>query len=270
MPNFSVLMSVYHKESAKNLNDSLESIYTNQTLKPNQIVLVKDGPLTEELELIISNWKNKIPSILYIIKLDRNLGLASALNEGLKYCSNEFIARMDSDDISLPQRFELQFNFMKNHPEVDVISGQIEEWDDCFNQKMGQRLVPTSHDEILIFLKRRSPINHPAAFYKKSAILSVNGYPNIYPEDYLLWIQLIINNKVFANLPETILKMRTGRAMYERRGIKFLKGELNIFHFLYKKKYINIFEFFFTSASRIILRTAPGKLKYLAYMYLRR
>jgi glycosyltransferase involved in cell wall biosynthesis len=104
--SLSVLMSVYYKENPEYLQQALESIWDAQTLKPDEIVLVEDGPLTTELYSILTNWKNKLDKILKRVPLEKNEGLTKALNMGIEHCSGEFIARMDSDDISCPNRFE--------------------------------------------------------------------------------------------------------------------------------------------------------------------
>lgn len=267
--NFSVLISVYLKESPFAFNNALDSVYTGQVIKPSQIVLVQDGSLTIELYNMISSWKKKLGDILTIISLEQNVGLATALNEGLKYCKYELVARMDTDDIAMPERFEKQYAFMQTHPEVSVCSGLIEEWSEDFAYKISERHLPLTHQEIKKFAKRRSPMSHPAVMFRKSAVLAVGGYPNIYPEDYPLWGKMLSAGYKFANLPDLLLKMRVGDALTERRGLQFLKGEIKIYRYLRDIGFINQFEFLFNCVSRGLVRLSPTWLKKIFYKYLR-
>ena len=195
--------------------------------------------------------------------------MAVALNEGLKYCNYELVARMDTDDIAMPNRFEKQFAFMQNNPEVVVCSGLIEEWSQDYSYKISERYLPLTHQEIAKFAKYRSPISHPAVIFRKSAVLAVGGYPNIYPEDYPLWGKMLSQGYKFANLPDLLLKMRVGNALTERRGLEFLKGEIKIYRYLCDIGFINQFEFLFNCISRGLVRLSPTWLKKIFYKYLR-
>lgn len=269
MDKFSVLISVYHKEKPEYLNQCFESIWTEQTLKPNEIVLVQDGPLTEELEKVILKWLNIIKGPLKIVKLKKNSGLATALNFGLNFCTNDLVARMDSDDISFPDRFEKQVSYMINNPDIAASSAQIEEWDDQFKQQFGIRTLPTTPFKCKKLSKSRSPINHPCAIFRKNIIQGLGGYPLIYPEDYALWGLLLSKNHKISNLPDKLLKMRVGQAINERRGLKFLKGEIRVFDFFLKIGFINRTQYLKNIFSRILLRLSPSKLKIFIYKYFR-
>lgn len=267
--SFSVLMSIYHKENPSWFNRAMQSIWDEQIVKPTEIVLVQDGPLTKDLYSVILKWKEKLGNILQCVPLEKNSGLAVALNEGLKYCNYELVARMDTDDIAMPNRFEKQFTFMQNNPEVVVCSGLIEEWSQDYSYKISERHLPLTHQEIAKFAKYRSPISHPAVIFRKSAVLAVGGYPNIYPEDYPLWGKMLSQGYKFANLPDLLLKMRVGNALTERRGLEFLKGEIKIYRYLCDIGFINQFEFLFNCISRGLVRLSPTWLKKIFYKYLR-
>ncbi|WP_417663653.1 glycosyltransferase [Pseudidiomarina donghaiensis] len=268
-PSLSVLLSVYHKEQVTYLEQALCSVWDNQTLKPAQIVLVQDGPLTAELNAAIAEWQDKLGAILTIVPLEQNVGLGAALNIGLQHCEHELVARMDTDDIAMPNRFEKQFTFMQNNPEVVACSGLIEEWSQDYSYKISERHLPLTHQEIAKFAKYRSPISHPAVIFRKSAVLAVGGYPNIYPEDYPLWGKMLSQGYKFANLPDLLLKMRIGNALTERRGLEFLKGEIKIYRYLCDIGFINQFEFLFNCISRGLVRLSPAWLKKIFYKYLR-
>lgn len=267
--SFSVLLSVYHKERADNLEAALSSIWNNQSLLCSQIVLVLDGPLTAELDGVILRWSNSLGVIFKVVSLSHNVGLAKALNEGLKYCNNELVARMDTDDLALPDRFEKQVNFMLSNPDVAVSSGHVEEWDEGFSVKISERRLPLDHASIVEFAKKRSPISHPAVIFRKTAVLDVGGYPSIYPEDYPLWGTMMAKGYKFANLPDVLLKMRVGNALVERRGKEFLKGEIKVFEHLYAVGLINKFELMRNIVVRSFVRLSPVWLKKILYKYFR-
>ena len=218
MNNYSVLISVYYREEAEYLVQSLNSI-VNQTLAPNEIVLVEDGPLSQQLYGVIDKYGKQYEKIIKRIQLKKNFGLGRALNEGLKHCSNELVARMDTDDICFPDRFEKQVGFMTEHPEIDVCSSWIEEFEgDIINVK-SLKQVPATHEEIAKYLIHRNPLNHPAVMFRKSAVESVGGYQH-FPlfEDWYLWARMFVNGARFANIPEPLLHFRTSPQMFKRRG----------------------------------------------------
>ncbi len=214
---FSVLMSVYRKEKREYFVEAMESVL-NQTVLPDEIVLVRDGIVPEELQSVIDEYREKYKCICYI-PLEENKGLWNALNIGVNEAKNELIARMDTDDICVPNRFELQLNYFQEHPEVDVCGGQIVEFIDEIENLSGKRVVPCTHEEILQYLKARCPFNHVTVMYKKSAVLAAGNYLELpLVEDYYLWCRMAQNGSVFANLPETLTYVRIGEEMFQRRG----------------------------------------------------
>lgn len=226
--SFSVLLSVYIKENPSYLDCALVSICDEQELLPSQVVLVQDGPLTDELLSVVAKWKARLGEQLTIVDLKNNVGLAAALNEGLKHCRYELVARMDTDDVSLPSRFRKQAMYMVKNPNIAVCSGQIEEWSLDLSHRMFIRKLPVNHKEIVGFAKVRCPISHPAVMFRKTAVLNSGGYPLMYPEDYPLWGKMLSLGYEFANLPDIILRMRVGGALVERRGLEFLRGEIRV------------------------------------------
>ena len=176
--NFSVLMSIYKKEEPKYFNRAMQSIWDEQSVKPNEIVLVQDGKLTDVLYIVIDEWKNKLSDVLKIIPLEQNVGLGDALNEGIKHCSYELIARMDTDDISLPDRFEKQLKVFEIS-DIDICSGWISEFEDDEIKIKSYKKLPENHDDIVKYAKVRCPINHPTVMYKKSSVEKAGGYQKI-------------------------------------------------------------------------------------------
>jgi len=270
-PPFSVLMSLYIQTDPEYLNEALSSIWNAQSLKPSQIVLVKDGPLTSQLNLIIGDWARLLSESFVIVELSKNLGLASALNQGLKYCEFELVARMDPDDIATPDRFKLQIEFMSLHPEVSVLSGAVEEWSDDMISLLSTRLLPLHHAELVRFARYRNPMSHPAVVFKKSAVLSVGGYSTkIFPEDYLLWGLLMSNGFIHANLPNVLVRMRTDESFSKRRGRVFLRGQLDAFNIFRKIGFFSWPQYFASSLVIIVVRLAPQSFRALLYKYARR
>lgn len=267
--HFSVLLSVYQEEKPEYLNAALRSIWDEQCLKPDQIVLVEDGPLTAELEETISSCKAKLGDVLCIVPLENNVGLAAALNAGLLHCDHDLVARMDTNDVSLTERFALQVNFMLANPNIAVCSGQIDEWDEHMHQRIGTRQVPLTHDEIFRMARSRNPINHPAVIYRKSAVLAAGGYPQIYPEEYPLWCLMLMRGDKFANLDQCLLRMRTGQDFFARRGREFLRGELEILKLQRQISMISRYEYARNYVIRCVVRLSPVWLKRFLYRHVR-
>lgn len=267
MNKYSVLMSVYYKEKSEYLEQSVTSVM-KQTLPPNDFVLVCDGPLTDELYKTIDELVKKYP-VINVIKLEENSGLGVALMEGFNHVKNEIIMRMDSDDLCLPNRAELQLPLMDKY---DLVGGFISEFDGAEDNIIGIRRVPETAEEIYKFAKKRNPFNHPSTMYKKSAILAVGGYQHLlYLEDYYLWIRFLLANKNVYNVQEVLVNMRSGVKMRVRRGSKEAKKSLKVLRkFMYKSKFINWFEYVFVTFGQFFILSLPMKIKTHIYAkYLR-
>ena len=263
MDKFTVLMSLYIKEDPKNLTQSLDSIF-NQKIIPTEVVLVEDGPLTSELYGVIDIYTRKY-SELKVVKLPVNGGLGNALNEGLKHCSYELVARMDTDDICKPHRFERQLRLFAEHPEVDVCSSWIDEFIDDITNVVSKRKLPEFNDEIVCYAKGRCPINHPAVMFKRSKVLGVGGYQG-FPEDLYLWVKLILSGAVFYNIQESLLWFRTSEEVYKRRGgWKYAKDDVKAQWNFYRMGFLTFFEFLKSVLIRVIVRLMPNSLRVWVY-----
>lgn len=239
---FSVLILVYIKENPNFFKEALESIYDIQTLKPNEIVLVEDGKLTDELYKVIDNFKKKAGDILKIIKLQKNMGHGIARRVGIKNCSYNLIALMDSDDISYKDRFKLQINCFKNNPEVSVVGSNLYEFIDTADNIISIREVFQEDEDIKKDMKKRCPINQPTVMLKKDDINMVGGYIDFYcEEDYYLWIRLAISGYKFKNISESLVYFRTSSNMYKRRsGVEYFLSEAKIQIYMRKNKIISL------------------------------
>ena len=256
---FSVLCSLYHKESPVFLDNCLESI-EKQSLTPSEVVIVHDGPLTQPLYKILDKWRKTLPIVE--LKLDQNVGLGEALNKGLALCKHDLIVRVDTDDINMPNRFYEQVNFMLEHPDVAVSSCHIEEFDKCISKPTGLREVPL--DNIRKRSLKKNPINHMACIFRKEKIIASGGYKHLtFMEDYYLWLRLLANDHKIKNINKVLVKARAGNAMLNRRrGLIYTKSELKLMKNIYKIGLTkNPFYFFYFSARGIARLLPAGALQ---------
>lgn len=269
---FSVLMSIYYKEKAKYFDRAMQSIWDEQILKPNEIILVEDGKLTDELYEAIDKWKSILGDIFITIPLKENVGTGKAKNIGLLKCKYDFVAIMDTDDISLPNRFKNQIEFLKNNPDIDVVGSWVGEFADREDRVISYRKVLQNSEELHEYAKRRMPMNHPSTFYRKKLALDVGGYKDMIGfEDYYLFVRMMIKGGKFYNFQEPLLNMRAGYGQLERRGgLNYIKNEFRFQVQLLKLGFINIVQFFQNIILRSLVRTMPQRLRGLIYNVIRK
>ena len=260
--NYSVLMSVYYKEHPDYLRQSMQSIY-DQTVPTDDFVLVCDGPLTPELDAVISSMQQQFGSRLHVCRLLKNGGLGKAVNFGIGQCKNDLVARMDSDDVSRPDRCQRQLAIFQNHPEYSLVSGIVEEFSDTITNVSVRRIVPEHQDDIITFAKKRNPFNHPCIMYKKSDVEAAGGYQDFYfLEDYYLWIRMLQNGFIGYNLQEPLLWMRAGNDMYKRRGgWKYVQSQHNLFKYMAQTGFITGRQYQVQSVVRLIGAVVPNWLR---------
>jgi glycosyltransferase involved in cell wall biosynthesis len=271
--SFSVLMSVYHKEKSEYFNRAMVSIWDEQIIKPDEIVLVQDGRLTEELYKSINSWQEKLGDVFKTIKLDKNIGLGGALNIGIKACSFELIARMDTDDICMKNRFKKQLQVFENIDiDIDICSSWVSEFDNDENKIVSYRKLPEFHNEIIKLSKKRCPINHPAVMYKKSIVDKAGGYKKmLLLEDYYLWGRMILNGAKFYNIQESLVNMRAGYGQLERRGgMNYFISEYRLHKKFLDIKFINYMEFIQNISIRFLIRMLPKAFLKIIYQSIRK
>jgi len=266
---FSVLMSVYIKENPEFLRASIESLL-NQTVIPNQIVVVKDGPLTAALEKLLGSYCQQFPELFCMVKLPENQGLGIALQKGLEACKFSLVARMDGDDISVPDRFEKQLKYFESDKALDLIGSSIQEFDGAISNIISHRKVPTNHEEILKFAKKRNPFNHMTVMYKKSKVIEAGNYQDfLWNEDYYLWVRMLLVGAKCANISEPLVYARTGVEMFERRGgLSYAVVETKLQSYFFKKRFINRWEFLRNILIRTTTRLVPNALRKFIYLRL--
>lgn len=255
---FSVLMSVYRNDKPEFLARALDSITTLQTLKPDEVVLVVDGPVPESLASIIKH-RDSISNGLYnVVWLPENKGLGNALRIGMERATNEIVARMDSDDVAVPDRFEKQIGYMQDHPECDIVGGQITEFIDNEQNIVGKREVPCGNDEILMWLRGRCPFNHMSVAMLRSRVLAVGNYMDWhYNEDYYLWIRMALAGCHFANMSDVLVNVRVGADMYRRRGgWRYFKSEEGLQRYMLQHKLIGLPRYIYNTMGRFAIQVA--------------
>ena len=227
MTLFSVLSSIYHKENPTHFDECMQSIWDKQKLKPTEIILVEDGPLTVELDQIIAQWQEKIGAILKVTKLAKNVGTGKAKNIGLQQCTHEIVCIVDTDDISVPERFEKQVKLLSENQDVAICGGQIVEFNCNINQLSGMRKVPLSNAELIKYAQKQSPFNNMTIAYRKTKILEVGGYQHhMWMEDYNLFLRVIAKGYKVQNLDDILVYARIDNGMHARRkGYEYIKSE---------------------------------------------
>ncbi|OJG44727.1 hypothetical protein RV02_GL000333 [Enterococcus gilvus] len=255
-------MSVYIKEKPEYFRQSLKSAL-NQTVNVNEIVLILDGPITDELQEVIIDFKKDNLEKLKVVPLESNVGLGKALAVGVEVCKYDLIARMDTDDIMLPTRIEKQYLEFVNDPELAIIGSNIDEFYESPGSIIGRRVVPESNLEIRNFSKKRNPFNHMTVMFKKKAVLDVGNYqPMVGFEDYYLWVRLLKAGYKGKNIQESLVYARTGENMYARRGGKKyfldgLKGRKAIYH----SGLGSITDFLISCSAHIVISLLPNKIR---------
>ena len=263
---FSVLISVYKKEKAEYLKRALQSVI-NQTLKPTEIVIVKDGPLTKELDDCIEDFQKQNSKLFKILSFKENRGLGLALRDGVKACKYEYIARMDSDDISKLDRFEKQFNYLQKHPEIALLGTWITEFSKDENNPDTVTKLPCIHQAIIKFAKRRNPFRHVTVVLKKSAVIQSGNYRDfLWFEDYDLFVRILQKGYIAANIPECLVNVRADKDMFARRGgWQYLKQDYRFQKLLLKTKFIGKTDFIINITIRSIVRIIPNNVR--SYFY---
>ena len=271
MEKYSVLMTVYTKDNPEYFSLALESML-NQTYKPDEIVLVKDGPIVDSLQKVIDNHKTTgIPIIE--VQLPKNVGLGLALNEGINVIKNELIARMDADDYSMPERCELQVKEFVKNPKLDIIGCPTQEFVGTIDNIVGERNVPLTNKEIYSFARKRDPFNHPTVMYRKSAVEKAGCYSDYRKnQDTDLWIKMLSNGAVCKNLADPVFRFRFDEGTYEKRkswiNTKIL---IEIRYKAWRNGFNSFFDFLMVLVAQLGMYILPvGFQKFLYQKILRR
>lgn len=258
---FSVLMSVYRKESPEFLREALDSVF-DQTAVPAEVVLVEDGPLTDELYALLDDYGRTHPS-LKRVPLPENRGLGLALQEGMLHCSNELVARMDTDDISVATRFERQLAEFEKNPGIDICGSHIKEFEGTPDHIVAERRVPLTHDDCKRYQRRRDAFNHVSVMFRKTAVLKAGNYQHCpLMEDTLLWANMFKTGATAMNIDDYLVLVRIGKDMYERRGgMAYFKKYRKARRVIYQTGFISWWDYAYTIVIQFVVAIMPNSLR---------
>ena len=268
---YSVLISVYKSDSPAYLVEALDSIYKNQIKKPDEIVIVEDGPVPDETAKVISAFSDSVHASgtgkVKVIGLKENVGLGAALKEGTKHCTCDYIFRMDTDDISVPERFKILSEYLEAHPEIDALGSDIGEFTHNPDHVTRKRVCPAKHEDILKMSKTRNPMNHVSAVIRRESLNKIGGYralPLI--EDYYLWVRMLAHGMKLANINQTLVKVRLGDGFDHRRGSKDrVKSWKVLQRYMISHGMIGRFRAFLNMISIRLFVYSPSGLKHILY-----
>lgn len=270
-PKFSVLMSLYIKEKAEYFEECIKSIL-NQTVLPAEIVIVFDGPISEELLKVVNDYQSKYSNIIKLIKNEQNKGLGLALADGIPQCSYNLIARMDTDDIARSDRFEKQLLEFIKDPSLDICGSHIIEFDGDISNTVSKRKVPLKHNEIAEYQKRRDAFNHVTVMYKKSAVLKAGNYIDVpLMEDTSLWVRMLICGAKCMNIDDYLVYVRVGMSMIKRRGgWDYLKKYRKARKQILQTGYISYWDYIITIIVQLVVSLIPQKVRLIIFTKLLR
>lgn len=260
--NFSVLLSIYIKEKSEYVRACFESL-ENQTLQAAEWVIVEDGPLTDELYSLLDEYEKKYPLVVKRVSLKENVGLGLALREGILNCSNELIARMDTDDICREDRFERQIEEFIKDPMLDICGSHILEFDVNIENILCKRKVPLENNNIKLYQKRRDGLNHVSVMFKKSSVIKAGNYQScLLMEDTYLWVNMFLTGAKAKNIDDYLVYVRIGKTMFERRGgfsyfLKYKEGRKKV----YETGFISLWDYVYTLLIQFIVVMLPNKLR---------
>lgn len=263
---YSVLMPLYRKDDPSFFKIAIDSMI-NQTIKPDEIVIVCDGKISKELQWVIETKKEENKNLIRPIYFNENRGLGLTLADGVKLCKNEIIVRMDADDYSVNNRCEKQLKMLNNHPEYDVIGTNVLEFVDDFDNIVSHVVLPEFPQDIYTFAKRRCPVRHPALMYRKSKVLSAGNYRDYrHAQDYNLMVHMLENGSKIYNIQEYLVYMRVSKDFYKRRGgYNQLKIILKLKKEFYDIGFYSVQDFIISGFGNAIICLLPNKFREFFY-----
>lgn len=260
-------MSCYSKSDPKQLNDAIKSTFITQVVKPDEFVIVLDGPVSEDILAVVEQYKEKYPAIFIVVKLIKNQGLGNALKHGFKYCTKEYVARMDADDISDTHRFKILKCYAEAHPTLSVIGSFTAEFKHNPENLLSIRTLKLNNEEIFKQSMHRSPVSHVSVLMKRADVEAVGGYQDFpYYEDYFLWIRMLRANYKFVNIPKVLVYVRTDDDRYVRKANRTYQESTRRFqYYLLKEKHIGLLSYCVNNIARLTVAKLPNKWRKAVY-----
>lgn len=266
MGKYSVLMSLYIKEKPEYLKCAIQSM-VDQTLEPDEIVIVKDGKITPELQSVLDEYSKRYPELFNIVGYEKNRGLGLALNYGLEHCRNELVARMDTDDIAKPDRCEKQLREFEKNPDLSLLGSSVDEFYTTPDEVVSRRVVPTEHKAIYEFAKRRSAFNHPTVMYKRSKVLALGGYGDLRRnQDVDLFGRMLYSGLIAGNIEESLLFFRSNDDLAKRRkSWENTKSYIDTIKKFWKIGYSSFCDYVVIAVAQTGMFMMPVKLQHWVY-----
>lgn len=265
---FSVITSVYKSDVPEYVRTAFESVF-NQTLMPDEVVCVADGPIPDNLKAVVQDFKTQYPEIMHPVYLDKNGGLGEAMRIASLEARYDYLARMDSDDICLPDRFEKQMKCFEEDPELSIVGGMITEFDGTPENIIAQRILPLDDAGIKKMMRGRCAVNHVTVIFKKEDLLRSGNYQPFWKqEDHYLWARMMEHGCKFRNIPDIVVNVRSGKDQLARRsGWRFYKSVVRVFWYMYKHHLISFGYFLYICAVRgTVQLLMPNWLRTWIYM----
>lgn len=265
----SVLLSIYQNEQPPHFDRALESLF-DQSQKAEEVIIVKDGPISNKLESIISKWNSDLN--IKCITLKENVGLGMALNKGLDHCTHNIVARMDTDDIAHKDRLAKQLSYLQENPDIDVVGSWISEFETDEQKIYAHRKLPENSDDINNFAKKRCPLNHMTVAFRKAKVLAAGGYDPSFriSQDYHLWVRMLMNGSRLANIPEYLVNVRAGSDLIERRGgWEYALNEIRLQREFLRLGFLNTWDFTSNVTLRVGVRIMPQFIRKFVYQLIR-
>ena len=266
MISYSVLMTVYKKDSPDFFIQSVSSML-NQTIKTNDFVLVCDGELTDELELAITKAFEGNESILNLVRIPQNVGLGKALHDSLPLCKNEWVARMDDDDIAHSNRCEIELQFIEKNPGLSIVGSYVNEFEDDPNNPVRLKKVPTEVNQIIKYSKRRNPFCHSTLMIKKSDIIAAGNYSTMRTnQDVDTWVRVLNKGYLGANIDKPLVDFRFDKSTYKRRKEwKNSKLMILVWKKFWLQGYCSLWDFFVVAIAQSAICIMPEPI--LKWLY---
>ena len=271
LPPYSVLMSVYDRETPENLNASLDSMFL-QSYPPEEVVLVCDGKLTCELNIIAKSFESEFKPYFRIVRIDDHVGAAAALNEGIKACSCPYIVRMDSDDVSYPDRCRRQMELFAAKPHLDMVGSFAEVYDIDRRETVGVKQLPVKHKDIKKYARRRNPFCRQALAFRREKAVEVGGYADLDEcEDYEFAARMLANGAKARNIPEVLVRYRISEADYKKRkSFRSTKNFIRVRRMIHRSGFSSLADVVIPSPIQLALCVLPWKATRRFYNRMRR
>lgn len=263
---YSVLMTVYKGEDPQQFDAAIRSML-DQTYRTDDFVILCDGPLTPALDAVLDRHTGANPGLFHLVRLAENVGIGAANNAGLKHCRNDLVAKMDADDIAVPDRCEKQVAGFMAEPDLAVLGGIIQEFDQDPDKPFAVRMVPAGHEEIRRYARRRQPFNNTSVMYRRSAVEAVGGYRNLRRcEDFDLYIRLLHAGFRTGNLQDVLVKVRVDNSACSRRAsVSTLKGCIQSRWNSFRMGCCSLLDFLICVAGECVILVCPSSVQQFIY-----